>query len=84
MLKDDNPDKGTETIQDRYLLFYQTQLLKDDDPDKWTETSVILITFTLASSALFKADTPDKGTAYYFYYSYIATIVNERKHIKFI
>ena len=30
-----------------------------------------------------KDDNPDNGTAYYFYYSDIATIVNERKHLKF-
>ena len=36
-LKDDNPDKGTETV---FLFLLQVDLnpLKDDNPDKGTET----------------------------------------------
>ena len=40
MLKDDNPDKGTETRGLLELLEDTAVLLKDDNPDKGTETEL--------------------------------------------
>ena len=37
MLKDDNPDKGTETLKSS-VKKHCGYLLKDDNPDKGTET----------------------------------------------
>ena len=38
MLKDDNPDKGTETSDNRFIRASLNSKLKDDNPDKGTET----------------------------------------------
>ena len=39
MLKDDNPDKGTETKACSLRITLKPLLLKDDNPDKGTETA---------------------------------------------
>ena len=59
MLKDDNPDKGTETMNKCNFLTDMGNKLKDDNPDKGTETQVGV------GSSLYlslKDDNPDKGT----------------------
>ena len=39
MLKDDNPDKGTETQMYANIQCEDCDKLKDDNPDKGTETN---------------------------------------------
>ena len=67
-LKDDNPDKGTETNSN----FDKTNevdyaLLKDDNPDKGTET--IRSHMLMQHPFQLKDDNPDKGTETYPFYS---------------
>ena len=59
VLKDDNPDKGTETSFVGYAPQNQASL-KDDNPDKGTETDALTRMHALIS--LLKDDNPDKGT----------------------
>ena len=54
-MKDDNPDKGTETYEDKL------DGLKDDNPDKGTETGK-LTSFMSSLMSELKDDNPDKGT----------------------
>ena len=57
-LKDDTPDKGTET-QLNNPIWIAFSLLKDDTPDKGTETRSCR---EKGCQCLLKDDTPDKGT----------------------
>ena len=59
-LKDDNPDKGTETV-DLRLSYEAYSRLKDDNPDKGTET-VSLMLYSIKTLYKLKDDNPDKGT----------------------
>ena len=48
MLKDDNPDKGTETESNLWFICdSDNKGLKDDNPDKGTETMVFLFLYIL-------------------------------------
>ena len=58
-MKDDNPDKGTETYEDKLDGFKDE--LKDDNPDKGTETGK-LTSFMSSLMSELKDDNPDKGT----------------------
>ena len=60
-LKDDNPDKGTETLSYWVIhIFGLSYPLKDDNPDKGTETNIQTMKFLYIE--LLKDDNPDKGT----------------------
>ena len=62
MLKDDNPDKGTET-KDWILriIFFCTEVLKDDNPDKGTETKLVSTESILLMTDSWKMITPIRG-----------------------
>ena len=42
MIRNDNPDKGTETYS-YYLLRAVSSMIRNDNPDKGTETNMCLI-----------------------------------------
>ena len=37
-IRNDNPDKGTETDKNIYLSIYRLNTIRNDNPDKGTET----------------------------------------------
>ena len=63
-LKDDNPDKGTETRMIN-LKLSPSILLKDDNPDKGTETFLSISDLKVENFSPLKDDNPDKGTETY-------------------
>ena len=72
LLKDDNPDKGTETCLGFLPSNSNILSLKDDNPDKGTETKrgSIDIAYSLLKIRL-KDDNPDKGTE-----TFVSRVIN--------
>ena len=60
-IKNDNPDKGTETLVKKVSDSPTDGEIKNDNPDKGTETVCELNNTPLKSISI-KNDNPDKGT----------------------
>ena len=58
-IRNDNPDKGTETLLLPVLLCF-CSLIRNDNPDKGTETNALQPIIRPSSSI--RNDNPDKGT----------------------
>ena len=60
LIRNDNPDKGTETVSLISLMHGCLLLIRNDNPDKGTET--LPAPFILVLTTLIRNDNPDKGT----------------------
>ena len=60
MIRNDNPDKGTETLQLAFPAVFLSRQIRNDNPDKVTETT----TFRNNRMPMYwiRNDNPDKGT----------------------
>ena len=59
LIRNDNPDKGTETLLEVLCADVQVSI-RNDNPDKGTETTGTIA--MLGLSSLIRNDNPDKGT----------------------
>ena len=60
MIRNDNPDKGTETVHSKQDLTLLVNGIRNDNPDKGTETPGDLSKAFVA--LMIRNDNPDKGT----------------------
>ena len=61
MVRNDNPDKGTEAMCSWLWRFLCKQLIRNDNPDKGTE-AVLKTYYLQALLQVIRNDNPDKGT----------------------
>ena len=60
MIRNDNPDKGTETFACSLIILQIKPVIRNDNPDKGTETFVLHYKHSVTYEI--RNDNPDKGT----------------------